>query len=450
MGIEWDTGGLPETRIGARVGSPRPGGPEPGGFEEQLRQQVDRDALTGLYNRRRFDEELAEHLKQTPAQPLEPSALLLIDVDAFRFVNDSLGHQAGDQLLREIGARLHHEARDDDFLARIGGDEFALLLRRASRETAVAVANRLIEAIKATTKTATGVSVGIATFDETAGDLDGSELLIAADIALFEAKEAGRGQAIVYAGQRGQSLTWVARIREAIEDDRLVVYAQPIVDLEQGSVVRDELLVRMLDHDGDVIPPASFLPTAERFGLIEEIDRLVLGKALALAGHARPMAMNLSGHSLASTQFLDDVRAAIDSGLDPSWLSFEITETAAVARMDEAEAFARSLTALGFSLGLDDFGAGFSSFSYLKHLPIDYVKIDMEFIRDVRWNAFDRRLVQAMVDISHALDIKTVAEGVEDAETVAIVKGLGVDQVQGFYVGRPYVVAEPRASREPG
>jgi EAL domain-containing protein (putative c-di-GMP-specific phosphodiesterase class I) len=206
----------------------------------------------------------------------------------------------------------------------------------------------------------------------------------------------------------------------------------------------------MLDHDGDVIPPASFLPTAERFGLIEEIDRLVLGKALALAGDVRPMAMNLSGHSLASTQFLDDVRAAIDSGLDPSWLSFEITETAAVARMDEAEAFARSLTALGFSLGLDDFGAGFSSFSYLKHLPIDYVKIDMEFIRDVRWNAFDQRLVQAMVDISHALDIKTVAEGVEDAETVAVVKSLGVDQVQGFYVGRPYVVAESRASRELG
>jgi diguanylate cyclase (GGDEF)-like protein len=450
MGIEWESQGPPQSGIGTGAQVHGRGAPEPGGFEERLRQQVDRDALTGLYNRRRFDEELAAHLEQTPAQPLEPSALLLIDVDAFRFVNDSLGHQAGDQLLREIGARLHHEARDEDFLARIGGDEFALLLRRASREDAVAVANRLIEAIKATTQTATGVSIGIATFDETAGDLDGSELLIAADIALFEAKEAGRGQAIVYAGQRGRSLTWVARIREAIDDDRLVVYAQPIVDLEQGSVVRDELLVRMLDHDGDVIPPASFLPTAERFGLIEEIDRLVLAKALALAGHVRPMAMNLSGHSLASAQFLDDVRSAIDSGLDPSWLSFEITETAAVARMDEAEAFARSLTALGFSLGLDDFGAGFSSFSYLKHLPIDYVKIDMEFIRDVRWNAFDQRLVQAMVDISHALNIKTVAEGVEDAETVAIVKGLGVDQVQGFYVGRPYVVAEPRAAREPG
>jgi diguanylate cyclase (GGDEF)-like protein len=441
-----DNGGWPAGRIGAAADLGAAPAPGPG-IEERLRQQADRDALTGLFNRRRFDQELAAHLNRTPAVGLEPSALLLIDVDAFRFVNDSLGHQAGDQLLREIGARLYQEARDSDFLARIGGDEFALLLKRTSRDDAVAVANRLIEAIKASTRTGTGVSIGIATFDETAGELDGSELLIAADIALFEAKEAGRGQAIVYAGQRGQSLTWVARIREAIDDDRLVVYAQPIVDLRQGTIVRDELLVRMLDTEGDVIPPASFLPTAERFGLIEEIDRLVLRKALALAGHSRPMAMNLSGHSLASAPFLADVRAAIDSGLDPSWLSFEITETAAVSRMDEAQRFAESLTGLGFSLGLDDFGAGFSSFAYLKHLPIDCVKIDMEFIRDVRWNAFDQRLVQAMVDISHALDIETVAEGVEDADTVAIVKGLGVDQVQGFYVGRPYVVAEPRALR---
>jgi diguanylate cyclase (GGDEF)-like protein len=415
-------------------------------MKQQLEYEADHDTLTGLYNRRRFDQELSAHLSEATAGGLEPSALLLIDVDSFRFVNDSFGHQAGDQLLREIGARLHQEARGSDLLARIGGDEFALLLRQASEEDALRIANRLAEAIKSGSKTGTGVSIGIATFDETAGEIDAGELLIAADIALFEAKEAGRGQAIVYAGQRGQSLTWVERIREAIDDRRMVLYAQPIVDLKLREIVRDELLVRMLDTDGNVIPPASFLPTAERFGLIEEIDRLVLGKAIALAGRSRPMAINLSGRSLSSRQLLDDASAAIEAGLDPSWLSFEITETAAVANMEQAQGFARALSDLGCSVGLDDFGTGFSSFSYLKHLPIDYVKIDIEFVRDARWNPFDQRLVQAIIDIAHTLEIETVAEGVEDADALAVIQGLGADYAQGFYLGRPYVLADPEVA----
>jgi diguanylate cyclase (GGDEF)-like protein len=405
--------------------------------------QLEHDPLTGLYNRAHFDRLLRAHLAQARSAGARSNALLLVDVDGFRFVNDSLGHQAGDRLLRAIAERLRAEARESDLLARIGGDEFALLVREASREQALGVAHRLIESIRAG-ELHTGVSIGIAVFDGSAPDLEAQDLLIAADIAMFEAKEAGRGQAVVYTGKQGESLTWVERIREAIDQERLIVYAQPIMDMKLGKIDRDELLVRMLDTEGNVIPPGSFLPTAERFGLIEEIDRLVLGKAIELAGRSRPLAINLSGPSLSRGRLIEDVAAALRGGVDPTWLSFEITETAAVANLDQAKEFARTLTGFGCGLGLDDFGTGFSSFSYLKHLPVAYVKIDIEFIRDVGRNAFDQRVVGAIVDICRTLEIETVAEGVEDANALAILEGLGVDFAQGFYVSRPYVLSDPR------
>ena len=436
--------------VGGVTRAPAPnGGHEAARESEQRAYQVEHDPLTGLYNRWRFDQLLAAYLAHDWTEDLRPNALLLIDVDGFRFVNDSLGHQAGDQLLREIAARLRQEARESDLLARIGGDEFAMLIHQASKEEALAVAHRLIAAIRSGTAARTGVSIGVAMFDNTA-KVDGRELLIAADIALFEAKEAGHGQAFVYTGQRGESLTWIERIREAIADQRLIVYAQPIMELRQGKIDRDELLVRMLDPDGNVIPPGQFLPTAERFGAIEEIDRMVLAKAVELAGRSRPFAVNLSGASLSSQMLLDDVAAAIAAGSDPSWLNFEITETAAVANLEQAKRFAQSLTDLGCRLGLDDFGTGFSSFSYLKHLPVNYVKIDIEFIKDVHRSSFDQRVVAAVVDIAHTLGIETVAEGVEDAQTLAILQGLGVDYAQGFYLARPYVVSSPRLKPPPG
>ena len=407
-------------------------------LEEQLRYQADHDSLTGHFNRRRFDQEVAGQLVQAERHR-RPGALLLIDVDAFRFVNDSLGHEAGDRLLREVSAILGEEARDTDVLARLGGDEFALLLREVDEEGALVAANRVIAGVKARSKPTVGASVGIATFDGS-GELTADDLLIAADIALYEAKEAGRGQAVVYTGERHRNLTWVERIREALVDERLVVYAQPIVDLKSRQVARDELLVRMLGPDGDVIPPNAFLPTAERFGLVTEVDRLVLSKAIELAGRSRPISVNVSGRSLSDERLIDDVREAIGGGLNPAWLGFEITETAAVANMAEAERFARTVTELGCSLGLDDFGTGFSSFSYLKHLPVQYLKIDIEFIRELRTSRVDQKLVQAMVDIAAAFEQETVAEGVEDSDTLALVQGLGIDYAQGFYIGRPFVV----------
>lgn len=228
------------------------------------------------------------------------------------------------------------------------------------------------------------------------------------------------------------------RIRGALDEDRLVVYSQPIVDLATGDVVREELLVRMLGEEGETIPPAAFLPAAERFGLIQEVDLLVLAKAIELARLGNPVAVNVSGLSLADRRYLELLEGSVRTGgLDPSLLDFEITETAAVANMSDAQDFARRLRDLGCSLSLDDFGTGFSSFTYLKHIPSQYLKIDTEFIHEIKRNPADRRLVAAIVAIARGLGQKTVAEGVEDGETLAVVRELGVDYAQGFHVGRP-------------
>lgn len=417
-----------------------PSGKELRRLRKRLRVQGEQDRLTGLCSRQRFNSETESHLDQV-ARHRRPGALLLIDIDAFHFVNDSLGHESGDRLLRKVAAILNQEARSSDTLARMCGDEFALLLREAEREEAVAVAQRLIAAIKDRSEPSVGVSIGIATFGGNAEGVTASDLLVGADIALYSAKEEGGGRAVVHTGQRGESLTWVECIREAIEEQRIIVHAQPILDLGSRKVVRDELLVRMLDPQDDVIPPASFLPTAERFGLIADIDRMVIAKAIELAGRSRPISVNVSGGSFSDPRLIDDVEEAITGGLNPAWLGFEITETAAVSNMTDAEIFAKSVTNLGCQLGLDDFGTGFSSFNYLKHLPIQYVKIDIDFIRDLRGSAVDQRLVDAMVQIANAFGQQTVAEGVEDSDTLTLVQALGVDYAQGFHIGHPMLVA---------
>ncbi len=392
-----------------------------------------------LCERDEFVEEVDERILD-PAHREQTGALLLLDIDSFHLVNDSLGHEAGDRLLAEVGATLRDEARAEDLPARICADEFALLLRRADAEQAKAVAERLIARVRERGKPAVGASVGIATFGGTAETVTAEGLMIAADIALCEAKAAGGGRAVDSASGPNQKLAWADRIREAIDEQRIVVYAQPIFDLRTHCVAREELLVRMLDADGDVIPPSSFLPTAERFGLISEIDRLVLGRAVELAGRSGAIAVNVSGASLSDPRLIDDVRTAIEQGLNPSLLDFEITETAAISNMDQAKEFAEAVTGLGCGLGLDDFGTGFSSFSYLKELPVQHLKIDLEFIRDLRTSPVDQRLVHAMAEFARAFGQETVAEGVEDAETLTLVRACGIDYAQGFHIGRPVLV----------
>jgi diguanylate cyclase (GGDEF)-like protein/PAS domain S-box-containing protein len=404
-------------------------------MKEQLRHQADHDSLTGLYNRRRFEEEVSGQISYAQRYS-RPGALLLMDLDTFKFVNDSYGHPSGDRLLCSVAAILSATVRETDVVARIGGDEFAVLLREADESEAVTVAKGLIAAIRAGSKPTVGASIGIAPFDG-AGEKTPDDLLIAADVALYEAKEIGGGTAVVYAGQNSQALTWVERIRSALDEKRLVVYSQPIVDLETGRVAREELLVRMVDPYGDRIPPVSFLPAAERFGLIHEIDLLVLARAIELAKRGTSVAVNVSARTLIDPRYIATLERTFAAGLDPGRFNFEITETAAVSNMSDAQEFANRIRELGCSLALDDFGTGFSSFTYLKHIPAQYLKIDIEFIRELKKNPSDQQLVQAIVAIAQGLGQKTVAEGIEDEETLSLVRELGVDYAQGFHLGRP-------------
>jgi diguanylate cyclase (GGDEF)-like protein/PAS domain S-box-containing protein len=404
-------------------------------LREQLRHQADHDSLTGLVNRRRLEEDISSQLSYAERY-LRPGVLVLIDVDSFKFVNDSFGHPIGDKLLCDIGTVLRGRVRETDVVARIGGDEFAVLLREADESGALKLAKGMIAGIREATDPTVGASVGMASFDGT-GKRTPDELLVAADVALYEAKESGGGTAIAYSGQNGHALNWVERIRTALDDDRLIVYSQPIVDVRTGKAVREELLVRMLDDHGDKILPASFLPPAERFGLIHEIDLLVLTKAVELARRGRTVAVNVSALSLADPRYVCSLEEAVRSGLDPSLFNFEITETAAVANMGDAADFARRIRDLGCSLSLDDFGTGFSSFTYLKHIPAQYLKIDIEFIHDLSRSPADQQLVRAIVAIAQGLGQKTIAEGVEDGETLALVRDLGVDYAQGYHVGKP-------------
>jgi diguanylate cyclase (GGDEF)-like protein/PAS domain S-box-containing protein len=404
-------------------------------LKEQLRHQADHDSLTGLVNRRRFEEEVLSQLRYA-ARYSRSGVLMLIDVDSFKFVNDSFGHPTGDKLLCDVGAMLRGSVRETDVVARLGGDEFAVLLREADGAGALGLARKIISEIREGSDPTVGASVGLAAFDGS-GERTPDDLLVAADVALYEAKEAGGGTAVAYSGRNGQAHTWVERIRSAIDEDRLVVYSQPIVDLQTGATIREELLVRMLDDHGDKILPASFLPPAERFGLIYEIDLLVLRQAIELARRGRTVAVNVSALSLTDPRYLRLLEEAIGSGLEPSLFNFEITETAAVANMGDAQDFARRIRDLGCSLSLDDFGTGFSSFTYLKHIPAQYLKIDIEFIHDLKRNPADRQLVRAIVAIAQGLGQKTVAEGVEDGETLELVREIGVDYAQGYHVGKP-------------
>jgi diguanylate cyclase (GGDEF)-like protein/PAS domain S-box-containing protein len=402
---------------------------------ESLRYHADHDVLTGLVNRRRFEEELE---RCGNGSQYRRGAVVIVDVDHFKFVNDSLGHSAGDAVLRGVATSLRERVGASGLPARLGGDEFAVLLPGAGEHEARELAVSLLHAVRGReTRVPVTASAGIAVF-EAGPDQDAADALVAADIALYEAKEEGRDRVATFTGQQGQRLTWVGRIRRAIDEERLVLYAQPIVDLASGETVGEELLVRMLDEAGALVSPAAFLPTAERFGLIRDIDRWVVGHALELTAAGRRVSVNLSARSVADPELTRTVESGLHlTGADPARLTFEITETAAAADMEEVRAFAGRVERIGCGLALDDFGTGFGSFIYLKHLPVSELKIDMEFVRHIATSAADRRLVESIVLIASGLGVRTVAEGVEDAASLALLRKYGVDRAQGWHLGAP-------------
>lgn len=411
-------------------------------MEVQLQHQADHDPLTGLFNRRRFAAELDRALRYA-ARYDRTGAVLMLDIDNFKFVNDAHGHAVGDRVLKAVATAILARARETDVVARLGGDEFAIVLPEADRYQAVEFAEGVRTAVGSVDPAdVSHLSVGIAPFNG-GGDLVADDVLVAADVALYEAKEGGKDQVCVYSGETGAALTWVERIRIALREGRFVLYAQPIVELSSGRTTHRELLIRMLAEDGDLIAPETFLPTAERFGLSKEIDRWVTDEGLALARRGEPVSINLSAASIGDTEILAAVREAIVDGVPPDHLIFEITETAAMTNMEAARSFAESLSGLGCSVALDDFGTGFGSFSYLKHLPTRYLKIDMEFVRDVVTNATDRQVVKSITEVAHSLDKLTVAEGVEDRDTLRVLREYGVDCAQGYFVGRPQRISPP-------
>jgi diguanylate cyclase (GGDEF)-like protein/PAS domain S-box-containing protein len=427
-------------------------------YEAELRHMADHDPLTGLLNRRSFERELERHVAHVKRYG-PCGATILLDLDHFKNVNDTLGHRAGDELIVRVAEALRSRMRERDVIARLGGDEFAILLPDGGREAAEAVADAVLEAVRAQrisspsgrVRPVSG-SVGVALFSDE--HLTGEDVLVNADLAMYDAKEAGRDRAACSAGTDGAGrlesrLSWADTIRDALDEDRMVLQAQPILDLATGEIGQYELLLRMRDPLGELIPPAAFLPVAERSDLIGAIDRWVVGKAIDMLGEELrrgrrlTFEVNISGRSTGDPELLtlieDRLRA---NAVEASQIIFEITETTAVANIPRAQEFAGRLAALGCRFALDDFGAAFASFYYLKHLPFDYLKIDGEFVRTCLNDRTDQLVIQAVVDIARGLGKKTVAEMVGDEETMELLKRLGVDHAQGYHIGRPAPLAK--------
>jgi diguanylate cyclase (GGDEF)-like protein/PAS domain S-box-containing protein len=414
-------------------------------MERELRYVAEHDWLTGLYNRRRLIAELDRCLAYA-ARYERSGAVLALDIDNFKFVNDSEGHDAGDRTLKSVAAVLDTRTRDTDVVARLGGNEFAIVLPEVTEQEALKVASDVRSLLGQRSDGPIKLSVGISLFTPQQ-KITADDALVAADVAQYEAKEHGGDQARVFSGRAGGTLTWVERIRAALAEDRFLLYGQPIVDLRSGQVAYHELLIRMLSEDGEIIAPGDFLPTAERFGLIVEIDRWVTEHALRLAIDGERVTINLAGPSIGDDRILSLVHEALADGLNAANVMFEITETAAVSNFERAERFAQTLNDVGCNLALDDFGTGFGSFTYLKYVNAGYLKIDLEFVRHVVSNDTDQKVVKSIVDIAHSLDKKTIAEGVEDAATLTALKHHGVDLAQGFYLGRPKHLSPPHRSR---
>lgn len=427
-------------------------------FEHRLREAADRDPLTGLFNRRRLDEELSRHLARS-ARHGRRGALLLLDLDHFKYVNDSLGHAIGDELLRSVAGVLRDRLRESDVVARVAGDEFAILLPDADQAGARAVAASIIEALErhelpAVPGTDVRVTTSIGIVDLAAReDADAATLLVDADLAMYAAKERGRNRMAIHdaaANERARSearLNWATRIRRALDEGAFVLERQPIIDLDTGEVVLYELLLRMVEGD-ELIPPGRFLGIAERYGLMPRIDRWVVREAVRLlatdpAGTGPRATVNLSSASLGDLELLEKIESRLAlRGVRPGQLVFEVTETAAIARMDEARRFVDRLRELGCGFALDDFGAGFASFYYLKYLPFDYLKVDGEFVRAMTENPTDQLIVRAIVQTARGLGKRTIAEFVDDERTIALLRAVGVDYAQGFHLGRPAPVEE--------
>jgi diguanylate cyclase (GGDEF)-like protein/PAS domain S-box-containing protein len=427
-------------------------------FEEQITYMMNRDPLTNLLNRRRFNEELDGWFAQARRFGIKV-ALLFLDLDNFKYINDSFGHQIGDKLLVTIANVLRARVRKTDVLARLGGDEFSIILIHADVNLAESVANQIRESVQhyasveGNCPTGVTVSIGIAVFPEH-GDT-AEALLTCADIAMYKAKEEGRNCVRIYTPEQKTHielrLFWENRIREALDRDNFVLLLQPIMDISKNLIIGHEVLLRMVNEKGEMELPGTFLEIAERFGLIHDIDRWVVKRAIHLIkklqqnGKPAYLEVNISGKSFKDKKLLPLIRNELAAtGIDTATLIlvFEITETALIENMADAQNFITELKSIGCLFALDDFGIGFSSFNYVKQLPVDYLKIDGSFIINLPHDTTDQHLVKAMVEVARSLGKKTTAEFVGSEETLRLLREYGVDYAQGYHIGKPRNISE--------
>lgn len=420
----------------------------------QVDWQATHDPLTGLVNRTGLDLQL-EGLLQAVGEDDRQHCLMYMDLDQFKIVNDTCGHAAGDELLRQVAALLSKHVRGHDVLARLGGDEFGVLLLDCPQQPALRIAEEMRQSVRDyrfawnDKMYAIGVSVGLVVVNSESESVE--RVLSAADTACYAAKDGGRNQVHLYRSDQGEAalrhgeMRWVSRIHQALADDRFRLYVQPIVPTA-GGTEHHEVLVRMLDRQGELVLPGAFIPAAERFNLMPEIDRWVISGVFTLIAEYRDQlvdggyrfAINLSGGSVSDRETLDFIVDKLDQYQIPGeMISFEITETAAIDNLSSAGHFIRVLKRYGCRFALDDFGSGLSSFAYLKNLPVDFLKIDGAFVKDMVQDPIDLAMVQAINQIGHVMQLETIAEFVENQAVFDRLREIGVDYAQGFGVARP-------------
>ncbi len=426
--------------------------------EAELRYLADHDSLTGLLDRRRFRSELDQYVSFS-ARYGGQGAVMIVDIDGLKAVNDALGHHAGDNLLRQVAEIVRERIRATDIAARLSGDEFAVLMPQTDIEGALQLGEDLRAQVAESARPApeadlATISVGITMFGGKR-DTVSEAVLVAADQAMYRAKEEGRNQIAMHHGpgqedgapQRRQ--TTAAKIRDALTNDRLSLHTQPIRSLASGGIERYELLLRMKSDDGQLLPAASFIQAAERSGMVQELDRWVIARALALlsererAGQPLSLHVNLAGASISDISVLEFIERRLDeAGADPSRCTFELTETANIYDCEAAAGFADRLTDFGCQVAIDDYGSGFGPFHYLKQVPFDLIKIDGAFVRDMPRSDADQLTVKAIVEIARGLGKTTIAEYVQDDATTTMLRDYGVDMAQGYHLGRPVDLAE--------
>ena len=432
-------------------------------YAATLSYQASHDALTGLINRAEFEKRLESALRT--AEFGRRHALLYLDLDQFKVINDTCGHAAGDQMIREVSAQLAVKMRDGDTLARLGGDEFGMLLENCAPDHALRFADEIRQAITEiqyvweSRSFNFGASIGLVNIENDGFRL--ADVMSAADSACFMAKEKGRNRVQIYRSDdeevtvRYDEMEWVSRLRKAIEDNRFVLYSQDIVALSHSrrNDTHCELLVRMIDEHGNLVTPMTFIPAAERYGLMSSIDRWVIQTAFAeivkhqvISGSGPDVySINLSGGSISDERFLDFVRDQVTaSRIRPQSICFEITETVAIANFEKAKRFIEVFKEIGCRFSLDDFGAGMSSFGYLKQLPVDFLKIDGGFVKDMANDRIDCAMVEAINNVGHATGKQTIAEFVDSERVIGLLRQMGVDFAQGYAISKPRLFFAPK------